>query len=334
MNIYDVARMAGVSIATVSRVVNDSPLVSEKTKERVTKIIEESGYTPNVFARGLGLDSMKTIGIMCPDISDEYMARAVANLEANLHKYQYDCILYCSGYHQEEKEKSVRLLLEKRIDALILVGSTYAGTGQNTKELDYIHAAAEKAPVFVINGKISGENIYCAYCDDKSIMYEVTTELIRSGRKRILFMTDSRSYSARQKLEGYEQALRDAGYPVIDELKIRTKNRIPYVRDTLMERSSLDFDSVVATDDGIAVGAIKYAQAKKIRIPEDLSIVGYNNSALSIGCTPELTTVDNRLEKLCDQTIKNMIRLLLKHEMIETDTKVSGDIVKRCTTDF
>ena len=72
MNIYDIAELAGVSIATVSRVVNDSPRVSEKTKQRVRAIMEENGYTPNVFARGLGLDSMKTIGIICPDVSDSY----------------------------------------------------------------------------------------------------------------------------------------------------------------------------------------------------------------------------------------------------------------------
>lgn len=71
MNIYDIAQLAGVSIATVSRVVNDSPRVSEKTKNKVRAIMDENGYTPNVFARGLGLDSMKTIGIMCPDVSDD-----------------------------------------------------------------------------------------------------------------------------------------------------------------------------------------------------------------------------------------------------------------------
>ena len=105
MNIYDIAQIAGVSIATVSRVVNDSPRVSEKTKRKVRAIMEEYGYTPNVFARGLGLDSMKTIGIICPDVSDAYMADAVAHLERGLHEYGYDCILCCSGYKQLNKEK-------------------------------------------------------------------------------------------------------------------------------------------------------------------------------------------------------------------------------------
>lgn len=81
MNIYDIAKLAGVSIATVSRVVNDSPKVSEKTKAKVRAVMEEQNYTPNVFARGLGLNSMKTVGIVCPDVSDNYMANCVSYLE-------------------------------------------------------------------------------------------------------------------------------------------------------------------------------------------------------------------------------------------------------------
>ncbi|SHK71279.1 LacI family DNA-binding transcriptional regulator [Hespellia stercorisuis] len=334
MNIYDVAKLAGVSIATVSRVVNDSPRVSEKTKRRVLAIIEESDYTPNVFARGLGLDSMKTIGIMCPDISDEYMAHAVSHLEHRLRAYEYDCILYCSGYEQKNKEKSVNLLLAKRIDALVLVGSIYAGDGDDESETEYIRNAAKQIPVFMINGKIPGDNIYCGYCDDKQVTYEVTTELIRTGRKRILFLSDSYSYSANQKLEGYEEALRDAAYPVLGDLKLYTKNDIHYVRDMLLARKDLDFDSVVATDDGLAVGALKYAAARKITVPQDMCVVGYNDSALSVSCEPELTSVDNQVEKICNNIVDDMIKILQGSEDFEKEHSVPGKIIKRCTTDF
>ena len=119
VNIYDVAKLSGVSIATVSRVVNGSTKVSEKTRRKVLDVMEQCGYTPNVFARGLGLDSMKTIGILCPDISDAFIAQAVAFLEERLHQYEYDCILGCSGYDLEAKEAHTKMLLSKRIDALI-----------------------------------------------------------------------------------------------------------------------------------------------------------------------------------------------------------------------
>ena len=288
MNIYDIAQIAGVSIATVSRVVNDSPRVSEKTKRKVRAIMEEYGYTPNVFARGLGLDSMKTIGIICPDVSDAYMADAVAHLERGLHEYGYDCILCCSGYKQLNKEKYVSLLLAKRIDALILVGSTYAG--EEESQVKYLHEAAKRLPVFLINGYVEGEDIYCAYGDDWAVTYDVTGKMIESGRKRILFLCDSHSYSANQKLAGYEAALRDHGLPVLGDLKLYVKNRIHTVRDILLERRDLKFDSVVASDDGLAVGAIKYANAKLLKVPEDLCITGFNNSVLSTCCEPELSS--------------------------------------------
>ena len=333
MNIYDIADLAGVSIATVSRVVNGSPRVSEKTKRKVLSVMEEHNYTPNVFARGLGLDSMQTIGIVCPDVSDVYMASAVAFLERRLKEYGYDCILYCSGHEQEKKEKALELILKKRIDALVMVGSTYAGYGSGDESTEYISRAAEKIPVFLINGKISRPHIYSVYSKDEEAAYDAVSKMIGSGRKRILFLTDSCSYSANRKLEGYEKALRDHGLPVLGELKIHTENRIHFVRDILLARHTLQYDGVFATDDGLAVGAVKCANARGIRIPEELCVIGYNNSEYSVCCEPELTTVDNTMEKLCNITIDNMMKLL-KGEEVPADVPVECRLVKRCTTDF
>ncbi|WP_026891774.1 LacI family DNA-binding transcriptional regulator [Lacrimispora aerotolerans] len=335
MNIYDIAQLAGVSIATVSRVVNDSPRVSEKTKNKVRAIMDENGYTPNVFARGLGLDSMKTIGIMCPDVSDAYMATAVAHLESRMHEHGYDCILCCTGYEQSVKEKYVSLLLAKRIDALIMVGSVYAGSGDSDSLIQYVRDAAKTVPVFLINGYLDNENVYCAYGDDYKATFDVTSQMIERGRKRILFLCDSHSYSATQKLEGYEAALKSHGLPVLGDLKLYVKNRIHSVRDILLERRDLNFDSVVATDDGLAVGAIKYANSKLLKIPEDLCITGFNNSALSICSDPELSSVDNKVEELCNLTISNMMKILHGNgEEVPRDSKIPCKLIKRCTTDF
>ena len=333
MNIYDIAELAGVSIATVSRVVNGSPRVSEKTKRRVLSVMEENNYTPNVFARGLGLDSMQTIGIICPDVSDVYMASAVAILERRLKDYGYDCILYCSSHGQEKKEKALELIIKKRIDALVLVGSTYAGRDGRDETADYIRRAAENIPVFVINGRISGGNIYCVYSKDEEAVHDAVSKLVESGRSRVLFLTDSGSYSAIQKMDGYERALKEHGIPIRGELKLHTKNQIHYVRDILLSMRALEYDSVFATDDVMAVGAVKYAHAKGLKIPEELSVIGYNNSEYSVCCEPELTTIDNTVEKLCNITIDNMMKLL-KGEEVPAEVPVDCVLVRRCTTDF
>ena len=335
MNIYDIAKLADVSIATVSRVVNNSPKVSAKTKEKVLAIMKENEYTPNAFARGLGLGTMKTVGIICPDISDIYMAKAVSYLESNLHDHGYDCILGCSGFKQKEKESYVKLLLSKKIDTLILVGSTYAGSGRDESDTDYIREAAEQASVFMINAKVAGDNIYCTYADDFQATYEVTKAYLRRGKEKILFMYDSESFSARQKLAGYEAALQDAGYPVLGNLKFKTKNDIEYTKNMLLEYNKvLDFDSVLATDDGIAVGAVKYAKIKGLSIPKELSITGYNNSILALCSDPELTSVDSKLGVMCRKTVERMIELLENEAQIEKNVCVPCEIVRRCTTDY
>ena len=335
MNIYDIAALAGVSIATVSRVVNDSPRVSEKTKQRVREIMVANDYTPNVFARGLGLDSMKTIGILCPDVSDAYMAAAVAHLESRMHEYGYDCILCCSGFEQSTREKYVSLLLAKRIDALIMVGSTYAGSGKKGEKPKYVCDAAKQVPVFIINGHLDCENVYCAYGDDYQATFDVTSQMLKMGRKRVLFLCDSYSYSAAQKLRGYESAWKAEGLTAPGDLKLYVKNRIHTVRDILLERRDLSFDGVVATDDGLAVGAIKYANAMGLAVPRDMCITGFNNSTLSVCCEPELSSIDNQVETLCNITVCNMMAVLHgEGAAVSRDTRVACCLVKRNTTDF
>ncbi len=335
MNIYDIARLSGVSIATVSRVVNGSDKVSEKTRQKVMDVIHSEGYTPNVFAQGLGLNTMHTVGILVPDISDLYMSTAVAALEEQLQTYSYDCILGCSGFEQESKEAHVQMLLSKRIDALILVGSTYASTGANEKDTEYIRQAAKQVPVFIINGAVEGENVFCSVSGDHDATYEVATALLKKGRRRILFMTDSHSYSAQQKLAGYEQALTDANMPILGELKLHVQNRIHYVRDMLLQYNNLQFDAVIATDDAMAVGALKYAAVKGLRVPEDLQVIGYNNSVVAVGCEPELTSVDNRCVEMCHDTVDRLFQILQQREdKVEQKVVVPCRLVKRNTTDF
>lgn len=334
-NIYDIAQLAGVSIATVSRVVNDSPKVSEKTKEKVRAVMEEYNYTPNVFARGLGLNSMKTVGIICPDVADLYMANAVAHLEKSLRCYGYDCILYCSGYAYEDKVNAVNLILQKRIDALILVGSNYAGDGGDAAT-EYIRDAADAVPVFLINGYVQAQGICCIMSDDYRAVYDAATKLLESGRKRILFLHDSVSQSALEKMRGYEDALRDNGFPVREELKIFVKNTILEARERLWQRSErdgLEFDSVIATEDGLAVGAIKYIRMKGLRIPEDISVIGYNDSELAVCCEPELTSIDSQSKELCESAVEYMMAHLNGQTMRHKKT-VPCRLVKRRTTDF
>ncbi|MBR1470178.1 MAG: LacI family DNA-binding transcriptional regulator [Lachnospiraceae bacterium] len=334
MNIYDIAEMAKVSIATVSRVVNGSDKVSEKTRKKVMAVIEEVGYTPNVFAQGLGLNTMHTIGLLVPTISDLYMSSAVYYLEEKLAKYGYDCILGCSGFELEGKQRQTDMILSKHVDALILVGSTYAGNGERVEDTDYIREAAEQVPVFVVNGNVQGENVFVTVNDDVKAVYDVTVQMIEHGHERILFLTDSQSYSAIKKRMGYEKALEDHRIPFRPELEMHVENTVHAVRD-LLQNCNVAFDAVIASNDEIAVGALKYASKKGILVPDEIAIVGYNNSSIGIACEPELTSIDNHIEQICHETVERLIAVIERKEKnLEHKIVIPCELVKRGTTDF
>lgn len=333
MNIYDVSEKAGVSIATVSRVLNGNPNVSEQTRSKVLAVMEELGYTPNIFARGLGLNTMKTIGIMCTDSSDIYLANAVYYTEHELRSHDYDSILCCTGYDLENKKKSLELLLSKRVDAIIMIGSKF----QESKPKDnaYIFAASRQIPIMLVNGYLEGPNIFCTLCDDFHAVHDVTDSLIKSGRHNILYLYTSNSYSGTRKREGFMKALSENGLSVRGEYMQMCRKDISDARDTItrLYGNGLSIDSVITSDDALAVGALKFALHNHLSVPDDISIVGYNNSILATCAEPELTSIDTKVEALCINTVNTLMRIFDGCN-VPGKTTISADIVYRQTTNI
>lgn len=305
MNIYDIANKAGVSIATVSRIINKKGNVSPKTEERVLKVIAEMGYTPNAFARALGLDSIKMVGVLCSDVSDKHYAKAVSIIERELRAKDYDSILGCTGGKLEDKKKAINVLLSKRVDALILVGSIFQEKADNS----HIKRAAEKIPVIIINGEYGFENTYSVACDEKDAVRQCVLELARAGHKDILYMYDVESFSGLNKIAGYKQGIKDAGFMMQFQNIIRCKRTLEEARSAVLSalNRGVRFSAVVTAEDVIAVGALKALAERNIKVPDDVAVVGFNNSVLSECATPALTSIDNRIEDLCTSAVKTML---------------------------
>lgn len=334
MNIYDISEKAGVSIATVSRVINGNSYVSEKTKKKVLEVIEECGYTPNAFARGLGLNTMKTVGIMCADSSDPYIASAIFYIEQELRRNNYDAILCCTGFELEDKEKYINLLLTKRTDAIILVGSNFVEADDSKN--NYIKEASKSVPIMIINGTLGGENIYCTLCDDYYAVYEATRALQSSGCKNILFLYNAKSYSGNKKLSGYLAAIEaNSESKKQEELIQYIQGNIADVKNhlTALYKKGLTFDAIVTADDSLAIGALKFAKENQLAVPEQLSIIGYNNSIISQCSDPELSSIDNKLEALCSNSITTLMGVF-KGQEVPLKTVFSAEIIKRGTTRF
>ncbi len=333
MNIYDVSEKAGVSIATVSRVINGNPNVSEKTKQKVLTVMDEIGYTPNAFARGLGLNTMKTIGIMCADSSDPFLANAVYFIERELRKNGYDSFLCCTGYELKNKQNYLNLLLSKRIDAVILVGSTFLEV--NKKDNSYITNAVKDIPVMLINGYLDKKNIYCTLCDDYQSVHDVASLLIDQGKQNILYLYTSKSYSGIQKMNGFKAAIKEKMQTINEDFIQSCPGNITDAKELLLKlyNNGYPIDAVIAAEDILAVGAIKFAKEKGLSIPEEISIVGCNNSILASCCEPELTSIDNHVETLSITTVSTLMRVLGGHA-VPNKTTISNDLVKRNTTNF
>lgn len=333
MNIYDVSEKAHVSIATVSRVLNGNPNVSDKTRERVLKVMDELGYTPNIFARGLGLNTMKTIGIMCSDSSDPYLANAIYYLERELRNHGYDAILCCTGSSLETKQKYFDLLRSKRVDAMILAGSKFVE--MKPRDNNYLLQAAKEIPLMLVNGYLDGPNIYSTVCDDRSATFQAAQGLIASGHQRILYLYTSHSYSGLNKQQGYKDALANAGISICEELIHQCPKDLCASKNLLLKLwdSGLRFDAVMTSDDSLAVGAVKFAYQKQISIPEDLSIIGYNNSMLSYCTDPEITSIDTKVESLCVTTV-NTLMGVFGGGNVPSKTTIAADLIKRQTTNF
>jgi len=293
MNIYDIAAEADVSITTVSRVLNKHPNVSTRTRQRVLSVLEKYDYHPNQLARGLVTKSTHTIGVLTVDVRDAQYANEAYIIEQESEKLGYSVLLCNTGGDPDTQIRYMKLLLEKRVDGIILVGSIF-----NDSRIDEgIRQFAHSSPIMMINGSLTGPNIFSVFCDNGIGMRRATEHLLERGKTQICYIQDTFTYSGYCKVDGYRAALKDAGLPVEERRHIKIDHGLDGGRravDSFIERK-IPFNAIMAGEDITALGALKRLQTLGYRIPEDVAVVGFNNSIFSQCAEPELTTVDTQM---------------------------------------
>ena len=304
MTIYDIAKACGVSIATVSRVLNNSEKVSEKTRQKVLAVIQEENYSPNPFARGLGLDSMKMIGLLCTDVSDAFYAKAVSLVEHELKQRGLDMMLVCTGNDLNEKKKYIQFLLKKHVDAIILIGSPFREDGDNS----HVAEAAHEVPIIAINSLLELPNVYSVLCDEASGIELAVRRLADNGCRNILYLYDNLTYSGQQKIRGYREGLEAAGLQKQDKFLCQVSKDLISAQQMVQRllKHQLPFSAIIGYEDIIAIGAQKALSAAGIEIP----VIGCNNSVLAECATPSLTSIDNRLDILCPAAVDVLTKIL------------------------
>lgn len=324
MRMEDIARLARVSIATVSRVINNPEKVRPETRERIFQIMEENHFVANAVARGLVTNSMQTVGVLTVDIRDLYFANLTYTIERQFNALGYNVILCNTGGEPEEKKRYLRLLLEKQMDGLILVGSVFKEVNDNRHILD----AGRRLPVVLVNSALEGPNLYAVVCDDTAGVREAVQRLYELGHREIYYFCDIRSYSGLAKVEGFTAGMRQNGLNPgnVRDIPRSITGAREGVKRLLAEKKP--FTAIITGEDLTAIGVIRELAAANIRVPEEVSVVGYNNSILGEVTTPSLTSIDSQNKMMATKAVQ-ILYGVLQGKPVPTKTVLTPTLIMR-----
>lgn len=316
VSIKDIAREAKVSPATVSRVINNSPLVNEATRKRVQEIINKKHYKPNEIARGLYTKRTKTLGVILPDITNHFFAKVFQEIEKATLQYGQS-VLLCNTLNDYTLEKFyVERLSEKQVDGLILLGGHVNKTITDASFVELLKRDYFETPVVIINGKLDGyENCISVSSDEYGAVFTALDYLLKLGHREIGFIGGCRGItSTDQKLDAFENAKKLYKFQMKNNwiyLSGYTFNHGMSSMQELLKEKELP-TAVFAINDEVAAGAISTCYKNKIKVPDDISIFGFDNSFISITTNPNITTMSHPYRTLGESAVKLINKMINK----------------------
>lgn len=324
-SIKDVAKEAGVSIATVSRVLNDVDVVNEETKKKVQEAIKKLGYRPNIVARSLKTQRTKTIGILVPDISSQFYPEVVRGAEDVANIYDYNIMLCNSDLDIEKEKEYLRVLKEKMVDGVIYMSSSLKPEIlELIKELDLVTVLVETKDEDGLLPSVTIDSLQAAY--------EGTKYLIDKGNKRVGYIgVPKDSFNAwSMRYDGYEKALKEAGLEVNENLvylhDLRTKSGYDAV-DTMVQSGGVD--AIFCASDELAMGAINALREKGIKVPDDVDVVGFNDIYTASIFYPKLTTISQPMYDMGSVAMRMLIKLVTKQNLDEKHFVLPHALIER-----
>lgn len=296
--INDVAKEAGVSISTVSRVLNNNYPVKEETRIKIEKAIEKLNYKPNMLARSLITKKTSTIGVIVPGITNLFFPTIVESIE-DYSKDQGYSIVLCNTRGEALKEKEIiENLMSKGVDGIIIIDPTI----DNLKN-KYLEDVSMKLPIIIINGSPEGikGNFICY--DEKVGTLEAFQYLLKLGHKEIAFIRGSKSYSYDIKEKIYTDIIEKNNLNYKEILDVGKGNSIEVVENTQKKVEELLLKknkptAIFACNDLMALGSVNACNKLNLNVPYDISIIGFDNTLISNITHPKLTTVDLNMEEI------------------------------------
>jgi LacI family transcriptional regulator len=286
ITIHDIAREAGVSPSTVSRVLNGNVPVAEEKRAAVLAVINKRNYQPSAVAQGLARGRAGVVGVITQSMSSPFYGEIFSGIEQGLSESPYHPMFANGNWHTEEELAALNLLSQRRVDGLIVLWGTLTD--------DQLRRVAAEIPLVVMGRSVPGIERQCLHINDVRGGYDATRYLIDLGHRRIAHITGQLAQQdARDRYQGYLKAVEDASLPADPQLIVEgdfTEQSGLLAMQALLSRSSR-FTAVFVANDQMAYGARLALYRQGIRVPEDISLVGFDDQLGTAYTTPPLTTI-------------------------------------------
>lgn len=329
ITIYDVAREANVSMATVSRVVNGNPNVKPATRKKVLEVIERLGYRPNAVARGLASKKTTTVGVIIPDISNPFFAELARGIEDIATMYKYNIILSNSDQNKDKELHLLNTMLGKQVDGIVFMGG-------NISEEHVAEFKRSPAPIVLAGSLEDSEQVPSVNIDYEQATFDAVNTFIEKGHKKIAMVIGPyhEPINKEKKLVGYKKALEAAGIPVDEALIVEgdyTYDSGIEAFDKLIELTEKPTAIFVGSDE-MAVGVVHGAQDKGYSVPEDFEVISSDNTRISLMVRPQLTTVIQPLYDIGAVAMRLLTKFMNKEKVSEHTVVLPHRIELRSST--
>jgi len=333
ISIKEIARLSGVSVATVSRVINNNGRFSEETRKKVLDIIEKYQYNTNSIAKSLRMNKSNTIGIIVPDISNEFFSTIVHNIESYFFERGFSTFI-CNTDKSKEKEKAyIKSLDSKMVDGIICI------SGQEEIEDSIL---SRDIPIACIDRRPRmSKNLAMVESDHFMGGYLATKHLIEKGCKDIILLSKKSNLSSvKDRIEGYKKALYEYSYPFSSESIVETindsKHNIDNARETIHREliNGRTFDGVFATNDWLALGVVRELISEGLDVPNDVKIVGFDDDTIASYSEIPLTTIRQNVHQIANVVSDVFYKLLTEEKVAKKRTyiKIPVELIERETT--
>jgi len=331
LTINDIAKEAGVAKSTVSKVLNEQGGVSQKTREKVLKAIKRLNYHPSMIARSLKSRKTKAVGLILPNIINPFFPTILKGVEDTAIENGY-VVVFCDSDDRKEKESLYFQIFENRwVDGIIFSGIT-----GDEEEERYIRAIHEKGtPVVLIDREIEGYFTNVVMIDNKRAGFDATTHLLELGHKKIGHIAGPQNIKIfAKRLEGYKEALVKYGIDfnpqMVEEGDLSIESGSRAVRKLLKKK--VTFTAIFASNDLMAIGCMKELQKNGLRVPQDVSIVGFDNIPLTSLVTPSLTTMAQPAYEMGAEAMNLLIKSIERKGALKSKIILPTELVVREST--